>query len=37
MRRERLAYADAASEAARVALLRNAFLVHLQAYEERLI
>lgn len=36
-RRERLVYADARSEAARVALLRDAFLVHLQAYEEHLI
>ena len=36
-RREQMVYADARSEAARVALLRDAFLVHLQAYEERLI
>jgi hypothetical protein len=35
--RGRLVHADAASEEARRRVLRNAFLVHLSAYEERLI
>ena len=35
--RGRLVHADAASEEARRRVLRSAFLVHLSAYEERLI
>lgn len=37
VRRERLAYGDAKAEAARVALIRDAFVLHLLAYEDRLI
>lgn len=37
VRGERLAYADAKAEAARVALLRDAFVLHLLAYEDHLV
>lgn len=37
LRRERLAYTDAKADAARVALLRDAFVLHLLAYEDRLV